>query len=93
MRTLSGSFNDGTVAFIKLAIERSDAPGSGADSASAVHALMVQRVNVNGQPDSYYVTDPNNGMFQYDSPDDMRGALTDYMRAAYRTGWFARRAQ
>ncbi|MFM0161289.1 hypothetical protein [Paraburkholderia sediminicola] len=73
----------GGVAYISVGIRRADAMGP----ETSGHVLLLQHLPPAdarvGSPDRYTLFDPNNGVFTYESPEQMQSALRDYMESAY----------
>ncbi|WP_147408509.1 hypothetical protein [Paraburkholderia fungorum] len=75
----------GGLAYIRVGIQSADQMGP----ETSGHVLLVQHLPRDTQgdgyasPDRYQVFDPNNGVFTYDSLDQMQTSLRSYMDSAY----------
>ncbi len=80
-----GDIPPGGLAYVRVGIQRTDASGP-ADSG---HVLLIQHLpddahGAGNRPaDRYAIFDPNNGVFTYDSLEQMRTGLRGYMNTAY----------
>ncbi|RKF48419.1 hypothetical protein [Paraburkholderia fungorum] len=79
------AMSPGGVAFVGVHIQTGGAAGPGDNG----HVILIQRRHDVTAPDGtppahrYIIFDPNNGAFDYDTPDNMNAALRNYMDTAY----------